>query len=69
MNDAGHQYDYPARVGFQIPAADLSAYRGAAAYLNASGSDVVSLQHEYGIFGGGRARTCSRCCGRCGCRW
>lgn len=52
MNDAGHQYDYPARVGFQIPAADLSAYRGAAAYLNVSGSDVVSVQHEYGIFGG-----------------
>lgn len=52
MNDAGQHYDYPARVGFQIAAADLSAYRGAAEYLNVSESDVVSVQHEYGIFGG-----------------
>ncbi len=31
---------------------DRQAYRDAAARINASGADVVWLQHEYGIFGG-----------------
>lgn len=52
MNDAGAQYDYPARVRFEIAENELGSYRRAADFLNLNEVDVVSLQHEYGIFGG-----------------
>jgi len=52
MNDGGHAHAYPEIVRFQIAEDELSAYRRAAQFLNASGVEVVSLQHEYGIFGG-----------------
>jgi glycosyltransferase involved in cell wall biosynthesis len=52
MNDGGRRHAYPARVLFEIADADLAAYRRAADFLNVNGVDVLSLQHEYGIFGG-----------------
>jgi glycosyltransferase involved in cell wall biosynthesis len=52
MNDATLRHDYPPRVRFELAEADLSAYREAAQFLNANPADVVSVQHEYGIFGG-----------------
>ena len=52
MNDAGAQHAYPPRVRFEIPEGDVAAYRRAADFLNVSSVDVVSVQHEYGIFGG-----------------
>lgn len=52
MNDAGQDYAYPERVRFEIIEDEIAAYRRAAQYLNANGVEVVSLQHEYGIFGG-----------------
>jgi len=52
MNDSGKQHAYPEQVRFQIDEDDLSSYRRAAQYLNTGGVEVVSLQHEYGIFGG-----------------
>ncbi len=52
MNDAGKQYAYPPRVRFEVPENDLASYRVAADFLNAKKIDVVSVQHEYGIFGG-----------------
>lgn len=52
MTDAGQTYDYPGVVRFDIRADDAGAYARAADTLNASNVDVVSLQHEYGIFGG-----------------
>lgn len=52
MNDAGRSHDYPPHVRFEVAEDELAAYRRAAQYLNASGVDVISLQHEYGIFGG-----------------
>jgi hypothetical protein len=52
MNDVGGAYDYPAAVRFQIPEDTIDGYAEAAAFLNAARFDVVSLQHEYGIFGG-----------------
>lgn len=52
MTDHGHAYDYPADVGFQVADDNLDDYRGAADFLNAGQFDVVSLQHEFGIFGG-----------------
>ena len=52
MNDGGRSYLYPPRVGFEIAESDIGSYQGAADFLNASKIDVVSVQHEYGIFGG-----------------
>jgi glycosyltransferase involved in cell wall biosynthesis len=52
MNDVGQHHAYPERVRFEVAEDEIAAYRRAAQYLNASGVDAVSLQHEYGIFGG-----------------
>jgi glycosyltransferase involved in cell wall biosynthesis len=52
MNDGGQSYLYPPRVGFEIDESDIGSYRRAADFLNANTVDVVSVQHEYGIFGG-----------------
>jgi glycosyltransferase involved in cell wall biosynthesis len=52
MNDAGRRHAYPSRVRFEIAQGDLSSYRRAADFLNISQIDVLSVQHEYGIFGG-----------------
>jgi glycosyltransferase involved in cell wall biosynthesis len=52
MTDHGHAYDYPAVVGLQINDSRLDEYAHAADFLNAGQFDVVSLQHEFGIFGG-----------------
>lgn len=52
MNDGPRQYDYPDRVRFELTDTDVAAYRRAADFLNVNAVDVVSVQHEYGIFGG-----------------
>lgn len=58
MNDQPEGYDYPGKVRFEINQHQLKDYRLAADYLNISHinqgeqSDVVCVQHEYGIFGG-----------------
>ncbi len=52
MNDQGGPYDYPAKVGLTIDDSRVDDYVRAAEWINAGGFDVVSLQHEYGIFGG-----------------
>lgn len=52
MNDAGGPHAYPDEVRFECAEHDLAAYQRAADFLNLSNVDVVSLQHEYGIFGG-----------------
>jgi glycosyltransferase involved in cell wall biosynthesis len=52
MNDGGKRHAYPPRVRFEIAENDLLSYRSAADFLNVNGVDIVSLQHEYGIFGG-----------------
>jgi glycosyltransferase involved in cell wall biosynthesis len=52
MTDPGCAYDYPPAVRFQIHDEKIGAYVQAAEFLNNAGFDVVSLQHEYGIFGG-----------------
>jgi glycosyltransferase involved in cell wall biosynthesis len=52
VNDVEGYYRYPAVVRFEIEERDLDSYRRAAEFLNSSGADVVSLQHEFGIFGG-----------------
>ena len=52
MNDAGRRHAYPPRVRFEIAEGDLASYRRAADFLNVNNVDILSLQHEYGIFGG-----------------
>jgi glycosyltransferase involved in cell wall biosynthesis len=52
MNDEGHEYVYPASVGWQVRDQKMEDYQAAAGFLNAGQYDVVSLQHEFGIFGG-----------------
>ncbi|MHC4217553.1 MAG: glycosyltransferase family 4 protein [Planctomycetota bacterium] len=52
VNDVPEGYDYPDRVWFEIAEKEIASYRRAADYLNINNVDVVSLQHEFGIFGG-----------------
>jgi glycosyltransferase involved in cell wall biosynthesis len=52
MNDPAKHYAYLPRVRFEIDEADHGAYRRAADFLNVNSVDVLSVQHEYGIFGG-----------------
>jgi glycosyltransferase involved in cell wall biosynthesis len=56
VNDIEGAYEYPDVVRFEIEEQDLDSYRRAADYLNSSEVDVVSLQHEFGIFGGPAGR-------------
>ena len=52
VNDLDGGYEYPAEVRFEIEEQDLASYLRAADFLNISHPDVLSLQHEFGIFGG-----------------
>jgi glycosyltransferase involved in cell wall biosynthesis len=52
VNDRPEGYDYPQEVRFEIDEQDLDSYLRAADFLNFSNTDVVCLQHEYGINGG-----------------
>ena len=52
VNDRLEGYDYPSEVRFEIDEPDLESYRRAADFLNFANTDVVCLQHEYGIYGG-----------------
>lgn len=51
MNDR-HLYAYPDRVRRTIEESDEAAYSKCADLLNRADYDVLSIQHEYGIFGG-----------------
>ena len=48
----GQPYDYSPAVICQIEQENREDYRRAAEVINASAVDVVSLQHEFGLFGG-----------------
>jgi glycosyltransferase involved in cell wall biosynthesis len=52
VNDRPDGYEYPAEVRFEMDEQDLDSYLRAADFLNFSNTDVVCLQHEYGIYGG-----------------
>jgi glycosyltransferase involved in cell wall biosynthesis len=52
VNDVEAGYMYPSRVRFELAENDIVSYRRTADFLNINNVDVVSLQHEYGIFGG-----------------
>ena len=52
INDIPQGYDYPGEVRFEIEEQELDSYLRAADFLNFANADIVSLQHEFGIFGG-----------------
>jgi glycosyltransferase involved in cell wall biosynthesis len=52
VNDTDEGYSYPDEVRFEWSEPDIDSYRRAADFINFSNSDVVSLQHEFGIYGG-----------------
>ena len=52
VNDIEEGYAYPPRVRFELTEKDIESYRRAADFLNINNVDLVSLQFEYGIFGG-----------------
>ena len=52
VNDIEEGYPYPPRVRFELTEKDIESYRRAAEFLNINNVDIVSLQHEYGIYGG-----------------
>jgi len=52
VNDIEGGYDYPTEVRFEIAEQDLPSYLRAADFLNITDVDVVSVQHEFGIYGG-----------------
>ena len=52
VNDRDEGYDYPQEVRFEISEQEVGAYQRAADFLNLSNIDVLSVQHEFGIYGG-----------------
>ncbi len=52
VNDRAAGYDYPERVRFEIAEQDPASYRRAAEFLNINNVEVLSVQHEFGIYGG-----------------
>lgn len=52
VNDRVEGYDYPSRVRFEMAEKDLDSYRRAADFLNFNNAEVLSVQHEFGIYGG-----------------
>ncbi len=52
MNDRPEGYRYPEKVRFEINQNKLADYNTVAEFINISQTDIVCVQHEYGIFGG-----------------
>ena len=52
ITDRAGGYDYPPEVTFEIRQNVIRDYARAAEYLNGSSAQIVSLQHEFGIYGG-----------------
>ena len=52
MNDGAESYAYPEQVALQIRQDNSVEYCSAADALNHNGVELVSIQHEFGIFGG-----------------
>ncbi|UCE66536.1 MAG: glycosyltransferase family 4 protein [Candidatus Zixiibacteriota bacterium] len=52
MNDKPEGYAYSGKVRFVVNQNRLADYSVASEFLNISQTDIVCVQHEYGIFGG-----------------
>jgi len=51
VNKPEENINYPWEAKFKIEENNLSSYLQASDYINNSGVDIVSLQHEFGLFG------------------
>lgn len=52
MNDTEEGYAYPSQVRYELSQDERFDYEHAAHFLNQQAVDIISLQHEYGIYGG-----------------
>ncbi len=52
VNDTASGYAYPPQVRFEIDQNDPASYVRAAEFLHINNVEVVSVQHEFGIYGG-----------------
>ncbi|MCM8804659.1 MAG: glycosyltransferase [Candidatus Omnitrophica bacterium] len=52
MDGKNDNYNYPEEVIKTITIEEIDDYRQAAEYINNSDIEIVSIQHEFGIFGG-----------------
>ena len=52
VNDRREVYDYPDRVRFVIEEQEVASYLRAGEFLNINNVEVLSVQHEFGIYGG-----------------
>jgi len=56
MNDVAERYRYSDTVSLQIDQNEANDYTDAADELNKIGVELISIQHEFGIFGGAAGR-------------
>ncbi len=56
MVDPGRTYVFPATVRSTIDQEDSASYAAAAQAIEASGADLIWVQHEFGIYGGPAGR-------------
>lgn len=52
VTDEGQNHAYPPEVGYEINQHEAGDYAAAAEHINALNPDAVSIQHEFGIYGG-----------------
>ncbi len=52
VNDRPEGYNYPDRVRFEIEQEEVASYLRAAEFLSINNVEVLSVQHEFGIYGG-----------------
>lgn len=52
LNNIPDGYPYPPEVQFEIQRDHAEDYRWAAEFINGCDADIVSVQHEFGLFGG-----------------
>lgn len=52
LTDTAEGYKYGSEVKFEIKDQEINDYKEAAHFLNHSSSEIICLQHEFGIFGG-----------------
>ncbi|MDZ4347772.1 MAG: glycosyltransferase, partial [Candidatus Binatia bacterium] len=52
MHRADSKTDYPWEAKYKVDDTNLASFLGAADYINKSHANLVSLQHEFGLYGG-----------------
>lgn len=52
LNDNSSDYSYPWEVKFRIHQNNFQSYQNVANYINQSSAEIISVQHEFGLYGG-----------------